>query len=581
MKQVAWIFFLWLVIFQACHNGEKGDRKNHSLVFTAGMEHLLKDRASSNSVVDSLKMLVLSAPEDSVAIRLMLTIAENLKGKDSKPFAEEALLQSRKIQFTEGSERALFALGNAYNSMNEPAIAESLFQVSASSATLDRIKARSLSQIALINCPIGNFDKALEYFGEALTLAEKVKDTTTIGLCLVYTGQVFFAESDYVRALEYYRRALDVLKNTNQKARECYTHYNMAETYRMQNEFSESLVHYQKASDLAQKTDDSEMAMNCLAGIGGIYQELGDYPRALAFLEQSVDLGKKVKNKIPLTFSYSVIGQIVNDQGDHNRALDMYRKALAIAEEINDNRGIALALSLIGETYSELGKYDLALDNITRSQRLSEEMKDKNNVSFCMNVISQVSLQKGEIQKAIREGEKALLLAQESAIPPNVTACLELLYKAHKKAGNSDKALQLHERLTTYHDSLNNSMTARKFTIIEFQGKEAKIKAEQDKKDFLYKTDQLKKEDELKRQKVIRYAFTAGFLLLLLLVIFIYRGYKGKQRSNVQLAQKNDLIEQKQKEILDSIHYAKRIQRALLPNEKYIQQSLTRLKKKF
>lgn len=37
--------------------------------------------------------------------------------------------------------------------------------------------------------------------------------------------------------------------------------------------------------------------------------------------------------------------------------------------------------------------------------------------------------------------------------------------------------------------------------------------------------------------------------------------------------------EEKQKEILDSIHYAKRIQQSLLPNEKYISKNLYRLNK--
>lgn len=50
------------------------------------------------------------------------------------------------------------------------------------------------------------------------------------------------------------------------------------------------------------------------------------------------------------------------------------------------------------------------------------------------------------------------------------------------------------------------------------------------------------------------------------------------QNEKLQLAY--DEIEEKQKEILDSIHYAKRIQNSLLPNEKYLTKALGRLKKK-
>jgi len=44
--------------------------------------------------------------------------------------------------------------------------------------------------------------------------------------------------------------------------------------------------------------------------------------------------------------------------------------------------------------------------------------------------------------------------------------------------------------------------------------------------------------------------------------------------NSIKLQKSFDLIEEKQKEILDSIHYAKRIQTALLPNEKYIDKHL-------
>ncbi len=47
-----------------------------------------------------------------------------------------------------------------------------------------------------------------------------------------------------------------------------------------------------------------------------------------------------------------------------------------------------------------------------------------------------------------------------------------------------------------------------------------------------------------------------------------------------ELEKKNELLEEKQKEILDSIHYAKRIQFTLLPNEKSIIKALNRLTKK-
>lgn len=51
-------------------------------------------------------------------------------------------------------------------------------------------------------------------------------------------------------------------------------------------------------------------------------------------------------------------------------------------------------------------------------------------------------------------------------------------------------------------------------------------------------------------------------------------------KSSLQLIEmQKDVVEEKQKEILDSIHYARRIQRALITSEKYIDKELGRLKR--
>jgi hypothetical protein len=45
----------------------------------------------------------------------------------------------------------------------------------------------------------------------------------------------------------------------------------------------------------------------------------------------------------------------------------------------------------------------------------------------------------------------------------------------------------------------------------------------------------------------------------------------------MEVEQQKGLIEEKQKEIVDSINYARRIQRSILPTEKYIERNLKKL----
>jgi len=80
---------------------------------------------------------------------------------------------------------------------------------------------------------------------------------------------------------------------------------------------------------------------------------------------------------------------------------------------------------------------------------------------------------------------------------------------------------------------------------------------------------------ELKQEQNQRYILYGGILVLFFLGLFIYRNYRLKKRDHqIIAAQKaeveiqKELVEEKNKEIIDSINYAKRLQDAIMPSEK-------------
>ncbi len=85
----------------------------------------------------------------------------------------------------------------------------------------------------------------------------------------------------------------------------------------------------------------------------------------------------------------------------------------------------------------------------------------------------------------------------------------------------------------------------------------------------------LKEQDE--KKNLIIYASIALGILLLSLVILAYNRYLVKKRSavilekqNAEIQEKKEIIEEKNKDITDSIRYAKRIQNAILPSDDHM-----------
>ena len=72
--------------------------------------------------------------------------------------------------------------------------------------------------------------------------------------------------------------------------------------------------------------------------------------------------------------------------------------------------------------------------------------------------------------------------------------------------------------------------------------------------------------------------------MVLILALVIFRSLRQNQKKNKVITEQKklvekqkELVEEKQKEILDSIHYARRIQTALITSENYIERNLNNL----
>ena len=133
----------------------------------------------------------------------------------------------------------------------------------------------------------------------------------------------------------------------------------------------------------------------------------------------------------------------------------------------------------------------------------------------------------------------------------------------YAESGNHKKAYQYQRLHIELKDSLTKQQNSKQIAGIEANYENEKKSAEiklLEKEAELQEAKLAKQEAEVKRQGIQRNALVAGFLMLFVLVLVIYRGYRQKMKYY-------GIIEQNNKDITDSIRYAKKIQDAILPKE--------------
>lgn len=79
---------------------------------------------------------------------------------------------------------------------------------------------------------------------------------------------------------------------------------------------------------------------------------------------------------------------------------------------------------------------------------------------------------------------------------------------------------------------------------------------------------------EIQKQKQQKNYFIIGLIIILGFAGFIFRSLRQRNKQNKIITEQKVVVEEKQKEILDSIEYALRIQTAILPPQKVVKQYL-------
>lgn len=444
-----------------------------------------------------------------------------------------------------------------------------------SSSIYDTTKIKTLNALSWEHAQLGDYKTAIECANSALSIANTATPSHAIldlkADAFINIGIIHYYKSDYNKALEFYLRSLPILKEINDKKGLGAVYNNIGMVYDDKGEYTKALEFLLNSLKIREELGDKLGISSSYSNIGGIHYSTGDYSKALEFHLKAVDLRKAIGNKSGLASSYNNIGIIYDDKGDYPQALEYYRKSLEIKEELHDKKGMALSYSNIGNTFKHTGDYSKALEFYSKSLKIKEQIGDKRGITSTFHNIGLLNLELGNFKESKHYQQMSLSLAKEIGARPEIMKAYEGLSKTDSAMGNYRDAYEHHKLFKSLKDSIFNEEASKKVVQSEmnfaFEKKEQAAKLEQEKKDALAN-------EELEKQTMQRNGFIGGFALMLALAGVSYRSYRNKRKSHEIIARQKELVEEKNRDISDSINYAQRLQQAILPSEKTIKENL-------
>ncbi|MDF2453366.1 MAG: protein serine/threonine phosphatase, partial [Bacteroidota bacterium] len=416
---------------------------------------------------------------------------------------------------------------SAFNKIETAKRLDSLWNVYNNKILIDTSRIKALTYIAFI---YRNYyskpDTAITLALQALKLTQSQpdkKEKKWSSKCLYIIANSYIDKSNYPKALEYHLKAIKEFEEIGDKKMIGKSYATLGRFAMDQSDNSKAFEYYLKHLKICEEIGDIEGLAYSYNNLGDFYSNISDYPKALKYYEQALQASEKIEKKGLIGIYYGNIGRNYLNQSNLPKALEYHLKAYKVIKEYGQKSNLAKVYGSMGELYTKLTNYTLAIAYCDSALQLNKEIGDI------------------QIEQWI----------------------YEILASSYYKTGCYREAYETHLKFKTLYDSIYNTANNKKLNDIANKYEVEKTEAKQLKLDLIAK-------EEKKRQNILLLLVSGGLLFVVTFSVFVFRSLKITRRQKLTIEIKNKEVEEKNKEIIESISYAKRLQEAILPPQEFI-----------
>ncbi len=383
--------------------------------------------------------------------------------------------------------------------------------------------------------------------------------------------------SDLPAKIHYYEAAVNIYRSIHDDFSAASMLEFVGDLYNVNGEYTKSLQTLQTALQLYNQVH-FERLHGLYSLMGNAYTYLNDFPNALRYNLMAIQTGEKLhETGIIMSPIYNRLGTIYYSMDQYEQALDYFNRGLKIAYLNKDTNSIQSLQINISFILRKLGNYEASLDTlnkITVAESDDDEQADlltryvntylakkdlkggmpyfnkivalysKQNLSPYFKQISRLGIA-GYLQGMGKMNEsKPYLLAYSADALSRQEPAARLqqshlyLYRADSATGDIKGALEHYQLYKFFSDSITNLNKSRQLAVLQIQ-------FETNKKDQdiqLLRQKSALQEASLQKEIIFRNVIFAGVCALLIILALTYNRNRLKQRSNLQLQQKQEEI---------------------------------------
>ncbi|MCE3260636.1 MAG: protein serine/threonine phosphatase [Bacteroidetes bacterium] len=312
--------------------------------------------------------------------------------------------------------------------------------------------------------------------------------------------------------------------------------------------------------------------------LGNVYIQIGQVDLALKYYTRANEIARQEpRNRMQEGLTNSSLGIVLKEKKQYEEALKRFVEAKKIYKEIGHKQQEGTAYLNCAFTYVDLKNFDKAKEECLTGIEILKGLDDKYVLAKAYTVLSQIYKGQGKTEEAIKSLRVAYAINVTRNTLPELTTNSKSLAKLYAEVNDFKNSHFFLSEYIRYNDSLNN-VTQRKLLA----DADAKYQTKEKEQQLVYKNLELEKsQSEVSQRNKLIFVFGGAIIIFVVLLFIVYRQFTEKRKANVLLVNKNEeiekqkyIIEEKNKDITDSINYSRHIQQAIIPSVDNVKKAL-------
>lgn len=412
----------------------------------------------------------------------------------------------------------------------------------------------------------------------------------------LYMDSSATSKQKFATSISYYERSIPFFIKENRYSRvgEAFLQIGVTKT-QMSNGItkknSSSIVpYYNKAVSAFERANDTKNLLGTYLELQLHFSYIGDQYFSDLYLQKAYDLSKLIHDDyeqanilalIASNASAKALGTIDMDiiniielpdesKKQLNYAIDRLKLSLPLWVKAKALKGHRYSLNELAYSYCYLQNKDSALHYAFLLLREVKKVDSPEDLASCYGTCGDVYHSFKDYDHALLYMDSCYYLSKSKGLSSYIRDLSANYAKIYAIKKDYEKAFQYQQLFIQLNDSLStfdlNNSTAELQTKYETEKKEGQINS--------LNMENKIKDEENTRQKIFTIGSVLIGIIILFFALFIFRSLQQNKKKNVIIAQQKLLVEEKHKEITDSINYAERIQRSFLASKELLNENL-------